>query len=262
MANIHVVFRKEEIEETELAKGKVAVVFDVLLATSTITALLSFGATAVIPVRNEAEAREQVWSLPHGSYELVGEYEGRTIAGFHSPAPLSLQSISQGKTIVLSTTNGTVAIRKAMAASYLYIGSLLNARALARYICHHHPTETIVIICSGSSGRFCLEDFYGAGYLVAELLQNGMAQEQLSDAALAAYLFYEQYATEDGGKKVLSSARVGRWMMAYGLEADLDYINTHGVLTVIPMLQPTERGGEIRDVAGQLLKKNSGREIG
>ncbi|MED4968767.1 2-phosphosulfolactate phosphatase [Parageobacillus toebii] len=249
MAKVHVVFRKEDIDETALADGKIAVVFDILLATSTITAALSFGAASVIPVRNAEEAREKASLLPNGSYELVGEYEGRTIDGFRSTAPLFLQKFCPGKTIILSTTNGTVAIRKAMHANHLYIGSLLNGPALSEHICRRHASETIVAICSGSSGRFCLEDFYGAGYFISCLLQCGVSTRDLSDSAMAAWLFYEKYKTENAGKTVLASSRVGRWMMVHGLESDIDYINQQGVLSVIPFFQKTASGGEIHDAA-------------
>lgn len=249
MTSVHVVFRKEDIDEAALGNGKVAVVFDILLATSTITAALSFGAASVIPVRSAHEAKAQANLLPNGNYELVGEYEGKTIDGFHPPAPLFLQRFCLGKTLILSTTNGTVAICKAVDANHLYVGSLLNGRALAEYICRHHSSETVVAICSGSSGRFCLEDFYGAGYFISCLLQCGVSERGLSDAAMAALLFYEKYHTESAGKTVIASSRVGRWMMAHGLEADINYINRQGVLSVIPVLQKTTSVWEIRDVA-------------
>ncbi|WP_199426472.1 2-phosphosulfolactate phosphatase [Thermaerobacillus caldiproteolyticus] len=248
MAKVHLLFRKEDIDEMALANHKIAVVFDILLATSTITAALSFGAKTVIPAVSGLEAKEHARLLPNDSYELVGEYEGRTIGGFHSPAPLSLKDISEGKTIVLSTTNGTVAIRKAMAASHLYVGSLLNGQALARHICRHHETETIVAICAGSSGRFCLEDFYGAGYFIACLLMNGISLNDLSDSAAAAFLFYQQYRTVSSGRTILKSAGVGRWLMAHGLESDIDYISEQGTTSVIPLFQKTKWGGEITDV--------------
>ncbi|MBR2517541.1 putative 2-phosphosulfolactate phosphatase [Geobacillus stearothermophilus] len=105
MTKVHVVLRKEDIDEMALADRKVAVVFDVLLATSSITAVLAAGARSVIPVRDAEEAKEIALRLPEGSYELVGEYEGRTIVGFHPPAPLFLQTVCPEKTVVLSTTN-------------------------------------------------------------------------------------------------------------------------------------------------------------
>lgn len=81
MTKVHVVLRKEDIDETALADAKVAVVFDILLATSSITAALAAGARSVIPVYNAAEAEQVGRRLPGGSYELVGESkEGRSPA--------------------------------------------------------------------------------------------------------------------------------------------------------------------------------------
>lgn len=88
MRSVHVVLRKEDIDEVALGNGKVAVVFDILLATSAITAALSFGAVSVIPARSAQEAKAQANLLANGNYELVGEYEGNTIDGFYPPFPL------------------------------------------------------------------------------------------------------------------------------------------------------------------------------
>jgi 2-phosphosulfolactate phosphatase len=245
MPKVHLLLRKEEIDESTLANNKIAVVFDILLATSTITAALSFGAKTVIPVFSGLEAQQVSQLFPSGSYELVGEYEGRTIEGFYSPAPLSLKEMSAGKTLILSTTNGTVAIRKAMTASTLYIGSLLNGQALAKHIRCYHQKETIVAVCAGSSGRFCLEDFYGAGYFIACLLMNGITVDDLSDSAAAAFFFYKQYSTVDGGRMILKSSHVGRWLIAHGLEHEIDYISEQGTMSIIPIFQKTKWGGEI-----------------
>ncbi|AMX84203.1 2-phosphosulfolactate phosphatase [Geobacillus subterraneus] len=249
ITKVHVVLRKEDIDETALADGKVAVVFDILLATSSITAALAAGARSVVPVYSAAEAEEVGRRLPDGGYELAGESEGRTITGFHPPTPLFLQTVCPGKTVILSTTNGTVALRKAMKARAVYAASLLNSPAVGEHICRAHQNETIIVICSGSSGRFCLEDFYGAGYFVHCLIEQGITAAELSDSAMAAWLFYRQYGGEGKAKEVLSSSRVGRWMAACGLEKEIDYINRHGALSVIPKLEPGPFGPEMRDMA-------------
>ncbi|KYD23527.1 2-phosphosulfolactate phosphatase [Geobacillus icigianus] len=249
MTNVHVVLRKEDIDETALADGKVAVVFDILLATSSIAAALSAGARSVIPVRDAEEAKAVAIHLPEKSYELVGEREGRTIDGFHPPAPLFLQTICPGKTVVLSTTNGTVAVHKAQSASAVYTASLLNSPAVSEHVCRWHRDKTIIAICSGSSGRFCLEDFYGAGYFVHCLVEQGIDATKLSDSAMAAWLFYRQYSGEERAKEVLFAARVGRWMAAYGLESEVDYINRHGALSSVPKLERGSFGLELRDIA-------------
>src|SRR5690625_5028500 len=173
-------------------EDKLAVVFDVLLATSTIAACLSYGAKRVIPVLDKAGAMTESMNFAKEDVCLVGEYDGKTIDGFLDPTPLSLQENVAGKTVVLSTTNGTVAIRNAASAKKVYIASLLNGAAVARRVMETFADETIVLICSGSKNQFCIEDFYGAGYFLEQLM-NGYAHTEvnLTDSARAAYLFYK-----------------------------------------------------------------------
>jgi 2-phosphosulfolactate phosphatase len=244
MQKIHLLLRKEEIDEEKMKDNKVAIVLDVLMATSMITAAISFSAKMVIPVLNDSEAKEVALSLPKDSYELVGEYEGLTIEGFLPPVPLMIKEKMVGKTVVLSTTNGTVAIRKSAAAKKVYIASLLNGSAVAEYVSKHHRGDTIVLICSGSSDHFSLEDFYGAGYILHHLIGNGFAKEGLSDAAKAALLFYERYSHQKDGKEILKLSQVGQMLTAYGFEREIDYVSQQGIASVVPLFQPE---GEIYD---------------
>ncbi|WP_044893951.1 2-phosphosulfolactate phosphatase [Bacillus alveayuensis] len=246
MQKIHLLLRKEEIDEEKMKDNKVAIVLDVLMATSMITAAISFSAKMVIPVLNDSEAKEVALSLPKDSYELVGEHEGLTIEGFLPPVPLMIKEKIVGKTVVLSTTNGTVAIRKSATAKKVYIGSLLNGSAVAEYVSKHHPSDTIVLICSGSSGQFSLEDFYGAGHILHHLLQNGFAKEGLSDSAKAALLFYERYSHPKEGKEILKLSQVGQMLTTYGFEKEIDYVSQQGITSVVPLFQSD---GEIYDAS-------------
>src|SRR5699024_3070954 len=129
MMKIHLLWKKEEINESRISDDKIAVVFDVLLATSTIASCLASGAKRVIPVLNEAEALEKSKTLHYGQADdvlLAGESDGVTIDGFVDPVPAVLNEQVPGKTVILSTTNGTVAIRKAAMAKKVYTASLLN----------------------------------------------------------------------------------------------------------------------------------------
>jgi 2-phosphosulfolactate phosphatase len=118
-AKVHVVLKKEELIEEKL-EGKIAVVFDILLATSTITTVLHEGAKAVIPVMDGKEALHTASAFSKEEIVLVGEYQGKTIEGFLDPNPSSLKESIPDKTVILSTTNGTVAIRKASEAKKVY----------------------------------------------------------------------------------------------------------------------------------------------
>ncbi len=234
MPKLHLLMRKEEIDSIKMKDNKVAVVFDVLLATSTITAGLHFGAREVIPVLNGEEAQKEAEHRDEETYVLVGEYEGKTIEGFLDPNPLQLREVLEGKSMILSTTNGTVAIKKAADANRVYISSLLNGKAVAKKLNCEVQEETVVVICSGSGGEFCLEDFYGAGYFLDCLVRNEDKDWQLTDAAQSALLFYK--GMRDKSNEVLLSSRVGKLLAKYGYEEEVRFVGNHGSIPIVPYL--------------------------
>jgi len=112
---IHVLTKKEELDGVRVP-GKVVVVLDILFATTTMVTALAHGATEVIPVLDEAAARAE--SERYGDCVVAGELYAETIAGFAHPAPLALLKHGiRGKTVVYSTTNGTVAMTQAAGAA-------------------------------------------------------------------------------------------------------------------------------------------------
>jgi 2-phosphosulfolactate phosphatase len=234
MGKLHLLMKKEEVDE-ELIKDKIAVVFDVLLATSTITVGLHYGAKEVIPVMNGDEARREAEKHDTKNILLVGEYEGRTIEGFLDPNPRGLREKVAGKSVILSTTNGTVAIRKASEAKKVYVASLLNGQAVAHQIKAEHRDETIIIVCSGSSNAFCLEDFYGAGYFLDCLLQEEKEQWELTDAAQAALYFYK--GNSEKNERLLMESRVGQMISKVGFSEEVHYVAQRGVLSTVPYLK-------------------------
>lgn len=234
MPKLHLLLKKEEIDEARMQEDKTAVIFDVLLATSTIAACFWHGAKEVIPVLDGDEARNEAVGRKAGSFCLVGEYNGKTIEGFLDPNPLQLKKEIAGKTVVLSTTNGTVAIRKAAGANKVYTASLLNGQAAALKIAADHHGETIVAVCSGSGGEFCLEDFYGAGYFI-DCLMNETAHWEMTDAAKAARIFY--VSNKSRGNELLKDTRVGEMLIDYGFEEEIDFIAETGLVNFVPWLK-------------------------
>ena len=232
---IHVLFKKEEIDAAQMKDDKIAIVFDILLATSTITACLEAGARQVIPVLDVAEAKVVAERFNSIDICLAGEDRGLSIPGFMDPTPLYLKEKVSDKTVVLLTTNGTIAIRKSADAHHVYISSLLNVPAVVEQVRKVHKNETIVLVCSGSQNQFCFEDFYGAGYFVSEMAkQYGEIELDMSDHALAAMVLYESAAT--GTTELMKQTRVGKMLTTYDYQEDLAYISQQGISTVIPKL--------------------------
>ena len=210
--------------------GKVVVVLDILFATTTMVSALAHGATEVLPVLDEAAARSAARQLAENSYVLSGELYAETLPGFAHPAPLALLEHGvEGKTLVYSTTNGTVAMMQPARAARVYCGALLTARALAEHILARHERETILIVCSGSGNNFNLEDFYGAGYFV-ECFREHVGD--LSDAAKAALALYRHARAPDA----LLDCRVGRMMAARGLAHEVEFACRRDAFPVVPAL--------------------------
>lgn len=263
MRKIHLLLKKEEINEHKLQQNKVAVVLDILLATSTITAGLHYGAKEVVPVLNGDDAEREAKKRETGSYVLVGEYAGRTIDGFLSPNPLELKEQVKGKSMILSTTNGTVAIKNASDANRVYIASLLNGKTVAERISNRHRDETILLICSGSAGEFNVEDFYGAGYFIHCLVSDSSVDWDLTDPALAALRFYQ--GNRHNGEEILKASRVGMMLTRYGFEQEIRFVAREGIFDVVPYLKDktcivreeaaksclNEKGGEKNGLCGK-----------
>ena len=227
---LHVLTKKEELDSVRLP-GKVVVVLDILFATTTMVTALAHGATEVLPVLDESEARARARQLPPDSFVLSGELYAETLPGFAHPAPLSLLAHGiAGKSLVYSTTNGTVAMMQPARAARMYCGALLNARALAEHILAQHARETILIVCSGSGNNFNLEDFYGAGYFV-ECFREHVGD--LSDAAKAALALYRQTKAPEA----LLDCRVGRMMAARGLAREVEFACQRDAFPVVPALE-------------------------
>ena len=230
---IHVLTKKEELDTVRL-EGKVAVVLDVLFATSTMVTALAHGASAVVPAAGEAAARAVAAGYAPGSFVIAGELYAETIEGFAPPTPLALaEQKLAGRTLIYSTTNGTVAINACAGAANVYCGALLNGRALAERILAAHPDQTVLLVCSGSMNNFNLEDFYGAGYLVDLLAERIGERADFSDAARAARALFRHCAPEAS----LLECRVGKMMVGRGLEHEVRYAARLSALDVVPRLE-------------------------
>jgi len=232
MAKIHVLLKKEELDRERLS-GKTVIVLDVLFATTTLAAALADGAREVVPTIDGEAALHVATEFAPGSYVLAGELNADTLPGFVQPTPLALlREGVRGRTVIQSTTNGTVALHKSRAAAHVYAAALVNARAVVDHVVRAHAEETVLIVCSGSADNFNLEDFYAAGHLVA-LFQRHRPGDEYSDAALAARML----AAHNDARECLRAARVGRMMLGRGLSDEVDYSARNDVLDVVPKFE-------------------------
>jgi 2-phosphosulfolactate phosphatase len=137
-----------------------------------------------------------------------------------------------GKTVVYSTTNGTVAMTQCGGAARVYCGALLNAGAIVERVLAAHPRDTVLAVCSGSGNNFNFEDFYGAGCFVERFSERLGSAADLSDAARAAHMVYRSAPAHQAP----IDCRVGRIMAAKGLAREVEFACRVDAFPVVPTL--------------------------
>lgn len=175
----------------------VCVVFDVFRATSTIVTALANGAAEIIPVAEIPEALALRRQRPE--VLLAGERDGLRIRANltggvdfdlgNSPREFTPARVG-GKTIVLSTTNGSRALRACASAKAVIIGSFLNLRSTVEYLQQQAPAH-LLLVCSGTVNQASYEDVLGAGAM-AGLLSPLYGKGEIADSSKMAVQIYEQ----------------------------------------------------------------------
>lgn len=215
----------------EKVEGHTVVVIDVLRACSTIVTAMCNGARNVVPVPDMNQARRIASNLEKVGYLLGGERGGFRIEGYHcgnSPLEYTRERV-QGRMIILSTTNGTVAMHKGQDAKNLLIGCFLNIDRIVEAI--RELGNDLTIICAGQKNRVSLEDTLCAGYILDRLWDREPA-EGVSDAALIAFSLYDRNRMHL--EATLRQGRHARWLASKGFEDDVDYCFQFNSLPVLP----------------------------
>ena len=232
-ASIDVAFTPADVRDTE-----VAVVVDVLRASSTIVTALAAGWRQVLCAADVDTAR----GLRGPGRALAGEQECKPIEGFdYGNSPEALQSAPEAE-LVLCTTNGTPAIIAAAdAADEVIVAALLNLDAILGAV---PEGSEVTIVCSGTDGRFALEDAYLAGRLVHRM--GG----KRTDAALAAEQLAGSYPDSLTPLGQSADAAV---LKATGQTADIAFCARESVFDVVPRVTAVE--GRLATV-GQISDKD------
>ncbi len=176
-------------------RDKTVVVIDVLRATTTMVTALQNGAKGIIPVENMDAAGRISQSLDSPQYLLCGEKDGKKIEGYQlGNSPLEYTpEVVEGKTIILNTTNGTKAVKKATIAEEVIIGSFLNLKATVEKL--QSAENEIALICAGWRGRLSLEDMLCAGNIIYELC-DGHLPDHAKDGVRVSFGLYEKFGDD------------------------------------------------------------------
>ncbi|MBI2947391.1 MAG: 2-phosphosulfolactate phosphatase [Verrucomicrobia bacterium] len=195
----------------------VCVVFDILRATSTMMTALANGAGEILPVGEIAEALAIRRSRPE--ILLAGERNGLRILAAqtgsvdfdlgNSPREFTPEKV-RGKNIVMTTTNGTRALRACAAARSTLIGSFLGMRAIAAWIARAKPSH-LLLVCSGTVDQAAYEDTLAAGAL-CDLIWPDYSSGNVSDSARIAQQIYQ--ASKADLLRAAQNGRNGRRLLA------------------------------------------------
>lgn len=211
-------------------KDKIVVVIDVLRATSTILAALVNGCKEVIPAVEIEEVINISKNYEKDSFLLCGERNIQGIDGFHlsnSPLEYTAEQVSD-KTLLLTTTNGTRAIKRAVDAKEVIMCSMTNVDVVAQHIAAQQ--EDTVFICAGTDGQFSMDDVVTAGAVINRLI-NKVKNLDLGDLAMVAESMYQSSA--DDIHSILKDSLHYKRMVEAGLVDDINYCLTLNTAPVV-----------------------------
>lgn len=208
----------------------IVVIIDIFRATSSICYGIENGAEAIIPVAEVAECA--AYREKGSEFLLAAERNGEVVEGFdfgNSPFSYTPEKVG-GKTVVLTTTNGTHALHLSRAAKKVVIGSFLNLSALSAWL--GDQQEDILLVCAGWKNNFNLEDSLFAGAVVEKLKDAGY---KLDDSAIGANDLYQ--AGQNDINAYLKKSSHSERLKKLGIEADVAFCLQVDEITAIPILE-------------------------
>ena len=199
--------------------NKTVVIIDVLRATSVMTTALYNGAKAVLPVISIEQALEEFKNYKPGEAMLCGERNAIRIEGFdlgNSPLEYKRQFI-QDKVMILTTSNGTIALNAAIEAKELMLASFLNISHVALKLTKQ--SDDLIIVCSGTAGVFSMDDGMCVGMLISIL--SNKDEVIMDDLGLVLKSFYEE--NSQNIRSGLQNCNHLNYLIDNGFEKDIDF---------------------------------------
>jgi 2-phosphosulfolactate phosphatase len=233
---VDVLFGIQQLTQQDV-HGRVVAMIDVLRASTTIAVGLANGARTIIPMESSDDAVTRSKQFERASVLLAGERRMLKMDGFdlgNSPVEHTREAV-EGKTVLLTTTNGTKALLAVQGARDVVVASYVNLTAVCAMLrAAIRGGADITIICAGQDRQFALEDAACAGryvYLVSKRLPG----IDVNDAALAASLIDRKYG--DNLLRLFNTAAHGRALAAAGFGEDLTACAAVDSYPVIPIYQ-------------------------
>jgi 2-phosphosulfolactate phosphatase len=215
-------------------QGSVAIVLDVLRATTTIVHALDAGATRVIASETIDEARARFAALSTGSALLGGERGGVRIEGFslgNSPFEYTAEVVA-GKTVCLTTTNGTRAMARCRHARHVLVGAFANLTGVVAAT--GNAGLPVHIVCAGTDGHVTAEDVLCAGAIATKLAEEHDDTFVLDDSARIASAFWQTVTPGPALREAMRGSRGGLNLVELGYERDIDRCAEIDLFDLVP----------------------------
>ncbi len=220
-----------------LIAGRVVAVIDVLRASTSIAVALGNGARNVVPLESADEVITRAKRFDKGEVRLAGEQKMRMVPGFdlgNSPGEFTREAV-EGKTVLLTTTNGTAAMGGLQGARDVVVASYVNLEAVAVLMRTAARAGTdITLICAGRDKLFSLEDAACAGRYVRSIAKP-LSSVEIGDGALAATVIDLKYG--DRLDELFADSEAGKALADAGFAKDLEDCAKLDSCPVIPIFQ-------------------------
>ena len=240
--NIDLCLTPSMIDLFDLSRKQV-IIIDVFRATSAMCVFLNNGGKEVVPVSTIEEAKKyknKMHSFNNLQCLVAAERNGAIVPGFDlGNSPLLYHGKKfKDMSLVITTTNGTLAINKSKhAGSGMLLASFLNANAVVDYVCRDNESD-ILIVCSGWKGLFCVEDVLLAGFLSQNILLNDTFFSNSDSIFLAQELYASAQSNLFG---FLSNSSYRKRM---NLDEDVQYCLQRDIMNIVPVwFQNSSYGG-------------------
>jgi 2-phosphosulfolactate phosphatase len=218
---IDVLLGEAQVVPADVA-DRVVVVIDVLRAATTVAAALDAGARAVIPFETVDETASRARAYARGEVQLAGERRMLKIDGFdlgNSPAEYTPESV-EGKTLLYTTTNGTMALAATHGARACFFAAFVNVAATVSAVrAAVAQGGDVTILCAGHEHRVALEDVVCAGRLVRGITA-GYEGVVRGDGARLAEMVEQPF--HGGIASLVLEAGHAKSLIAAGFERDVE----------------------------------------
>jgi len=241
---LDVFFGGQQLAQSDI-QGRVVLLIDVLRASTTVAVALANGARAVIPFESSDEVIDRAKQFERTDVLLAGERKMHAIPGFdlgNSPREYTAETV-EGKTVLLTTTNGTVALAGLQGARDVVVASYVNYSAVSAMIrAAARGAADVAIVCAGRDRQFALEDAACAGRFTSSVIKR-LPNVRLNDAAQACCLIDKRYG--DRLDRLFEDAEHGRALAEAGYGGDLAVcasLDAHPVIPIYHDRQITKLG--------------------